>query len=81
MPTYNFRNIETNEVTSEFMKMNELDEFKEKNKNLEVIIFPSNLGDSVRLGIRKIDTGFREVLHKIADNNPKSDLKSKLSRN
>jgi hypothetical protein len=39
------------------------------------------LGDPVRLGIRKIDGGFREVLHKIGSNNGvKSNLKDKLSR-
>jgi len=36
--------------------------------------------DSVRLGVRTIDNGFREVLSKIASNNPKSNLASKLSR-
>lgn len=39
------------------------------------------LGDPVRLGIRTVDNGFREVLHKIGSNNGrKSNLKDKLSR-
>jgi hypothetical protein len=40
------------------------------------------LGDPVRLGIRTVDNGFREVLHKIGSNNGrKSNLRDKLSRN
>lgn len=40
------------------------------------------LGDPVRLGIRTIDNGFREVLQKIGSNNgKKSNLRDKLSRN
>lgn len=37
-------------------------------------------GDSVRLGIRTIDNGFREVLSKIGEKVPKSNMKNKLSR-
>ncbi len=37
-------------------------------------------GDSVRLGIRKVDDGFREVLSKIHAKVPRSNLKDKLSR-
>lgn len=36
--------------------------------------------DPVRLGITKMDGGFREVLSKIAKNNYKSNLADKLSR-
>jgi len=40
------------------------------------------LGDPVRLGIRTVDNGFREVLSKINSNNGrKANLKDKLSRN
>lgn len=38
------------------------------------------VGDSVRLGIRTHDDGFREVLSKIHASQPKSNLKNKLSR-
>ena len=40
------------------------------------------MGDSVRLGIRTVDNGFREVLHRIGSSNGlKANLKDKLSRN
>jgi hypothetical protein len=38
------------------------------------------MGDSVRLGIRKPDQGFNEVLSKIHAANYKSNLADKLSR-
>lgn len=38
------------------------------------------MGDSVRLGIRRTDDGFREVLSKIGQNNYRSNLGNKLSR-
>jgi len=38
------------------------------------------LGDSVRLGLRTHDDGFREVLSKIAEKVPKSNMRDKLSR-
>lgn len=36
MPTYVFRNKNTNEIEEHFMKMAELDEFKEKNPDLTI---------------------------------------------
>jgi len=37
-----------------------------------------SVGDAVRLGIRKIDNGFKEVLQKIHHNNPRSNLNNKF---
>lgn len=39
-----------------------------------------NIGDPVRLGVRTIDNGFREVLSKIKEKNWRSNLGNKLSR-
>lgn len=36
------------------------------------------VGDAVRLGIRKIDGGFKEVLQRIHAANPKSNLNKKF---
>lgn len=82
MPTYNFRNKETGEILEKWLSIRERDSFLIDNPEMEpVIVDAPMLGDSVRLGLRKPDDGFREVLHKIADRNPKSNLKDKLSRN
>lgn len=43
-------------------------------------ISPLPMGDPVRLGVRTIDNGFREVLSRVRENNPRSNLGAKLSR-
>lgn len=81
MPTYSFRDKLTGEVFDKIMKISELDIFLSSNDNLETVITHAPpLGDSVRLGIRKPDGGFNEVLSKIHSNNYKSNLADKLSR-
>ena len=80
MPTYTFLNIETQEKFDIFLSMNQLDEYKKENPNLESVIGAPAIGDSVRLGVRTIDNGFREVLSKIHNSQPKSNLADKLSR-
>ncbi len=82
MPTYTFRNKETNDIHDKFLNISAKDSYLEANPNLETIITSAPpIGDSVRLGLRKPDSSFNEVLHKIASNNYKSNLKEKLSRN
>ncbi|NDB81218.1 MAG: zinc ribbon domain-containing protein [Alphaproteobacteria bacterium] len=42
---------------------------------------PLNMGDPIRLGVRKTDDGFKEVLSKInSSNGRKANLADKLSR-
>jgi len=80
MPTYTYRNINTGEVFDKMMKIAEKEQFLLDNPDLESIIGAPAMGDSVRLGIRRPDDGFREVLSKISDANYKSNLRGKLSR-
>lgn len=80
MPTYTFRDKETGEVFDKLFKWDDRQLFLEQNPNLEPVIGAAALGDSVRLGIRRTDDGFREVLSKIGANNPRSNLSDKLSR-
>lgn len=80
MPTYTFRNKETGEVFDKLMKWDDRVKYLEENPNLETIIGAPAMGDPVRLGIKKNDDGFREVLSKIGAANYKSNLKNKLSR-
>ena len=75
MPTYNFRNKETGEEIEISMKISELDEYKQTNPHLEQFLTsPPSLGDSIRLGIRKPDQGFREVLSKAKEAHPKGNI-------
>jgi hypothetical protein len=80
MPFYEFRNTETDEVVTQLMKISELDAFKAANPNLEQIVGVPMMCDPVRVGVTKNDSGWNEVLSKIHHQNPKSNLKDKLSR-
>jgi len=81
MPIYTFRNKDTGEVYDKIMKISDREVYLNENPNMETIITSApSVGDSVRLGIRKTDDGFKEDLSKIGNANYKSDLKDKLSR-
>ena len=75
MPTYNFRNNTTGEVIEQRMKIVEKEQFLIQNPSMEVFIGTApNIGDPVRLGVRKADGGFKEVLQKIHSRAPGSNL-------
>lgn len=74
MPFYQFKNKETGEVIEQFMKISELDQFRESNPHLEKIPQAPGVSDPVRLGLKKPSDGFRDVLGKIKKNNPGSKI-------
>jgi len=80
MPTYIFRNKETDEITEKIMSWNARQEYLEQNPHLENVMGAPALGDAVRLGVVRPDSGFNEVLSKIHAANYKSNLADKLSR-
>ena len=80
MPTYTFRDKNTEDIFDKIMSWDVRQKYLEENPNLEVVMGAPAMGDSVRLGIRRNDDGFREVLSKISKANYKSNLKDKLSR-
>jgi len=71
-PVYDFRNKSTGEVKTLTMKISEKDQYLKDNQDQEVYFGDTtmHLGDPVRLGVRKIDGGFKEVLQKIAERTP-----------
>lgn len=73
MPTYSFRNKDTGEVFDKILRISEREEFLSQNPNLESVITsaPAFAGDHVTL---KPDTGFKEVLQKIHERTPGSQL-------
>lgn len=79
MPTYDFRNKETGEVTELVMRISELDAFKAANPHLEQTITraPAFAGDHITI---KKDTGFKEVLQKIHEKTPGSELNKHSSQ-
>jgi hypothetical protein len=78
MPTYVFRNKETGEQFEKLMKIAELDTFRAENPQLETVIQSPMICDPVRVGVRKMDTGFKEVLQRVHEKTPGSEL-NKLS--
>ena len=77
MPTYDFYNEETGELTEYTMSWRDLDDFKLNNPHLrQQIHAPSVIGghgDRVRT-----DDGFKSVLSKVAEAHPDSNLADKV---
>jgi hypothetical protein len=66
MPTYTFRNSETDEVFDQFFtSFSKKDEFLEQNPHLQQMLHPVAFGDAIRMGFRKPDDAFRDKLKDI----------------
>jgi len=66
MPTYNFLNKETQEVTEVMLRISELDKYKADNPQLEQChITAVAIGDPVQLGVRRQNGDFREIMQHI----------------
>jgi len=74
MPTYDFRNTETGEEFTKVMKIAEKEQYMSENPQIQQVIASVALGDPVRLGIRKVPGGFKEVLQKVHQKTPGSEL-------
>ena len=69
MPIYSFRDKNTQETFDRQMSWDDKVTFLEENPHLESIITSApSIGDSVRLGLRKPDQGFRDVLKNMKSN-------------
>ena len=73
MPTYSFRNTETGEIHDEIMRIAAREQYLLDNPHLESIVTsaPAFAGDHITI---KKDTGFKEVLQKIHERTPGSQL-------
>jgi hypothetical protein len=81
MPTYVFRNKETGEQFEKIMKISELDSFRAENPQLETVIQAVAFGDPTKMtSTRKFDSGFKEVLQKIHERSPGSELNKTSSQ-
>jgi hypothetical protein len=91
MPTYNFRNKETGEISEHRMSYTVLDEFKNNNPELELHISSENLpvfSDAGRMsvpGTKTADKAFEQgVIQRIKDTVPGNTLakshKTKMPR-
>ena len=75
MPTYEFYNTKTDEMEEHRMSYKDLDKFAEDNPHLEKRISSPNIVSKVgsRTGLGGTG-GFNEVLSKVADKHPRSEL-------
>jgi hypothetical protein len=77
MPTYNFKNKKTGEISERIMKMSELDSYKEINPELEQYIESPMVVRSLNIGeglLKGKNSGFKEVLQRIHERTPGSCL-------
>lgn len=66
MPTYLFMNTKTGETFEEFLSITGREEYLASNPDVvQLVNGAPALGDSIRLGLRKPDDGFRDVLREI----------------
>jgi len=77
VPTYTFRDKNSLETFEKFLSISAKEKFLAENPSLESLITTATPTlDSVRLGIRRIDNGFKEVLQKIDSRSPGSQVRS-----
>lgn len=66
MPTYSFKDKNTGEVFDKFMSISSFENYLKENPNLESYISSAPpIGDTVRMGLKKPDDGFRDILRNI----------------
>lgn len=75
MPIYSVRDNTTNEEFEVNMKFSELESYLKENSHLQQIFkrFPA-FGDPVRLGLKKPDDGFRDVLRNVRHHHKKDNI-------
>jgi hypothetical protein len=68
-------NTDTEEVFEVNMKFSELEDYFKQNPHCKQVFnkFPG-LGDSVRLGIRKPDDGFRDALREVKNSHKRNSI-------
>lgn len=75
MPRYTFRHNETNEEFDITMSISERDQYVLNNPHLtQIITGAPSIGDPTRLGLRKPDEGFRDVLRNVRHHHKKDNI-------
>ena len=77
MPTYTFRNKDTGEESTQILSLAEREKFLEENPDYIQVPPVVAFGDSVRLGIRRIDDNFNDVLKKAKSAHYKSTIETR----
>lgn len=77
MPIYTFYNTNTGELIDEIMPFSGKQQFLEENPHLQAQVSSPSIVSGVSL-TDKVPGGFKEVLSKIAENNPNSSVADKI---
>ena len=80
MPIYSFENIKTGKEYTEQMSMSELDSYLLKNKNVRQVFTTLNIVGGVAGLTHKPDSGFKDVVQKIAEKHPGSPLAERFRK-
>ena len=83
MPTYEFLNTKTKKIEEHIMSVSAYDDFKVDNPHLERYYSDAPLFSYSGTGYlsgKKNDNTWKEVMHKIAEQNPRSPLAEKVLR-
>lgn len=80
MPTYRFKNIETNEEFEDFLSISKKEELLKKNPHIISLIQPVTIVSSVGSIDSKMSDGWKEVLSKVAENHPGSPLANRYGK-
>jgi hypothetical protein len=80
MPTYTFIDTQTKEVFDVIMSMSDLDDYKKENPQHERHFDEAPVIVSASSSSLKSDDGFKEVLSKISEAHPASELAEKHLR-
>lgn len=74
MANYTFYDTEADREFDVTMPMSELDEYKARHPHLQQVIKTVNIADPTRLGLKKPDSGFRDVLNKVKKAHPRGNV-------
>ena len=83
MPIYEFLNTKTKKIEEHIMSVSAYDDFKADNPHLERYFSEAPLFSYTGTGDlsgKKTDNTWKEVMHKIAEQNPRSPLAEKVLR-
>jgi hypothetical protein len=76
MPLYSFHNKETDETWEDFMSISSMESFLEQNLHVQQIIHAPAVISGVSGMTHKNDSGFKDMMSRIASANPTSPLAS-----
>ena len=80
MPTYSYKNKDTEEYSQIYMTISEMEEFLKKNKHISQVIKSINIVSGVQGVSYKNDQGWKDNLSRIAEAHPQSTLAQRYGK-